>query len=288
MLEGDGTNTADIAIHARVTVRGDELEIDLGDCGPQQAGNVNCPRAVARQRVPVRGAGRDRARRSRLGRRPAADLDPHARGHGRARAARGRRGGRQCRDLVPHRRRRPVRARPRGRGAGAGPGHHEQRHARHPCLDVLRDDRRRAGRMPDRARPVGRARLDVEHAQHADRGARARLPAARRGVRAAPRQRRSGQAPRRRRRRAQPGRPRGLPARGDRRAPAGRSRGRGRRRAGPGRPHAPERSRARGQGIGPARPPEMSCRIETPGGGGYGTSDERQAPASNEESSAPS
>ena len=41
-------------------------------------------------------------------------------------------------------------------------------------LHVLRDDRRRPGRVPGRRRAVGRPRRDVEHAHHARRGARAR------------------------------------------------------------------------------------------------------------------
>ena len=58
------------------------------------------------------------------------------------------------------------------------------------ALHVLRDDRRRPGRLGRRPGPVGRARGDVEHAQHPGRGARGRVPAARRAVRAARRQRR--------------------------------------------------------------------------------------------------
>ena len=56
-------------------------------------------------------------------------------------------------------------------------------------LHLLRDDRRRAGRVPGRRRPERRARRDEQHAQHADRGARAGVPAARDGVRAAARHR---------------------------------------------------------------------------------------------------
>ena len=51
---------------------------------------------------------------------------------------------------------------------------------------LLRDDRRRPGRLPGRRRPERRARGDEQHAQHADRGARARVPDADDRVRAAP------------------------------------------------------------------------------------------------------
>ena len=47
------------------------------------------------------------------------------------------------------------------------------------ALLLLRDARRRAGRVRGRGRPERRARGDEQHAEHADRGARARIPAAR-------------------------------------------------------------------------------------------------------------
>ena len=68
-------------------------------------------------------------------------------------------------------------------------------------VHLLRDARRRPGRVPGRRRAERRARRDVEHAQHAGRGARARVPAARDRVRAAPRLGRRRAPPRRRRRR---------------------------------------------------------------------------------------
>ena len=58
---------------------------------------------------------------------------------------------------------------------------------RERALHLLRDDRRRPGRLPGLGRAVGRARGDVEHALDPDRGARARLPAAGRTARAAAR-----------------------------------------------------------------------------------------------------
>ena len=76
------------------------------------------------------------------------------------------------------------------RGARAGPGDDEQPHRRRARLHVLRDDRRRPGRVRDGRRPVRRPRGDEQHAQHAGRGARDRLPPARGGLPAAPRLRR--------------------------------------------------------------------------------------------------
>ena len=101
-------------------------------------------------------------------------------------------GGRQCRDVEPHRRRRDERARRGGRDAGPGPGDDEQPHARQPRrrLHLLRDPRRGPGGLPRRRRPLGRARRDEQHAQHAGRGARAGVPAARARAIAAPRLRR--------------------------------------------------------------------------------------------------
>ena len=99
-------------------------------------------------------------------------------------AARGRR-RRQHGDVEPDHRRRVGRVRPGAGPAGAGRGDDEQRDPRDERVDVLRDGRRRSGRVRDGGRPVGGARRDVERPQHARRGARARVPAARRAVRAA-------------------------------------------------------------------------------------------------------
>ena len=68
-------------------------------------------------------------------------------------------------------------------------------------VHVLRDDRRRPGRLPRRRRADRRPRGDVEHAEHARRGARARVPAARRALRAAASGSGGAGAPPRRRRR---------------------------------------------------------------------------------------
>ena len=131
---------------------------------------------------------------------------------------------RQHRDVEPHRRRRLRRA--FGEAVpvpGPGPGDDEQRHVRQPSLHVLRDDRGRAGRVPGRRRAERRSRRDVEHAQHAGRGARARRIRCaceryelRRGSGG------GGSSPRRRRRRPRAPRPRGLPRIPPYRAPGAR------------------------------------------------------------------
>ena len=138
-------------------------------------GNLNCPLAVTRSAclfavrvltdpdIPP-SAGAYRPVEVRAPRRAACST----RG-----AGRGGRGG-QRRDLLARRRPRAERVRPR-----AGPGHDEQPHARRRALLLLRDARRRPGRVRGRGRPERRARRDEQHAEHADRGARARIPAAR-------------------------------------------------------------------------------------------------------------
>ena len=174
----------------------------------------------------------DRPGRARLGRRLRAGARAGAGGLARERARAGGRRGGERRDLEPDRGRRLRRVRPGRARARAGPGDDEQPHARERPLHLLRDRRRRPGRVPGRGRAVRRARGDVEHALDADRGARARLPAARRAARAAARLGRGGRAPRRRRRRPRAARARGLPALAGRRATRPRTAGSPRRRAG--------------------------------------------------------
>ena len=206
----------------------DVLEAAEGDLGLR--GN----RAPTRRQpeLPARGhavglllrrALPDRPRCTRLGRRLRS-------GHGacagriacqRRPTRRGRR--RQRRNLQPHRRRRLRRLRRGDRRAGPGPGIDEQRDARQQPLHLLRDDRRRPGRLPGRRRAVRRARRDVEHALDADGGARARLPDPGRATRPAPRLRRRGPASRRRRRRPRAARPRRLPPVDRQRAAAART-----------------------------------------------------------------
>ncbi len=135
----------------------------------------------------LRRALPDRAGRPGLRGRLRSGDGPRSRGIARERP-RARGGGRrERRDLVAHRRRRLRGLRPRPARPGGRAGDDEQRHARQRPLHVLRDDRRRPGRLPLGGRAVRDPRGDVEHALDTRRGARARLPAPRRAPRAPPR-----------------------------------------------------------------------------------------------------
>ncbi len=231
----------DLELKLTATVSGDELTLDFEGTDPQHGGNLNCPLAVTRSacwfavRVltdpdipPASGAMRPGHRPGARGQ--PAQRPPPRRGRG------GQRG-----DLLARRRPRAGRVRPRAR-----PGHDEQPHARLGRLRLLRDARRRPGRVPGRRRPERRARRDVEHAQHAGRGARARVPAAGGPLRAAPRLRRRREAPRRRRRRPRAGGARRHAVLAAHRAPPPRPAGRGRRQAGRA---GPQPARRRGAGA---------------------------------------
>ena len=173
----------DLELRLRAEVRGDELVLDF--TGSARAARAATSTARSRSRasaclfalrvltdpdIPA-SAGAERPLTRHRARGLAAQ---------RARPRRGRR--RQRRDVLARRRPRAARVRPRAR-----PGHDEQPHARQRRVHLLRDARRRPGRVPGRRRAERRARRDEQHAQHAGRGARARVPAARRRVRAAAR-----------------------------------------------------------------------------------------------------
>ena len=98
-------------------------------------------------------------------------------------------------------------------------------------LHLLRDARRRPGRLRRRRRPERRARGHVQHAEHADRGAGAGVPAAGGGVLGAARLGRRRPPPRRRGRGARAGGAGADALLADHRAPPPRAAGRRRRRA---------------------------------------------------------
>ena len=182
--------TATSQLSLAATVEGDTLHLDFTGSADQYDGNLNCPLAVTVSACwfAVRVLTDP-------------DIPPSAGAHapGQGHRARGLRCstrsrpaavvGRQRRDLLARRRPRARRVRPRAR-----PGHDEQPHARQRRLHLLRDARRRPGRVRGRRRAERRARRDVEHAEHARRGARARVPAAGDRVRAAARLGRRGRA----------------------------------------------------------------------------------------------
>ena len=140
----------DLELRVAATVDGDELTLDFTGSAAQHEGNLNCPLAVTRERVPVRRARAHRPRHpAQRGRLPP-DHRRRARGLAAQRAlARGGR-RRQRRDVLARRRPRARRLRPR-----AGPGHDEQPDPRHRRA---RPTTRRSAAARARARtPTARA-----------------------------------------------------------------------------------------------------------------------------------
>ena len=129
------------------TVDGDELTLDFTGTADQHEGNLNCPLAVTRSACyfAIRVLTDPDIPPSAGAYRPVEG--GRSRGLPAQRALAGRRGRRQRRDLVAGRRRGARRVRPRART-----GDDEQRHARIRGRRVLRDDRRRSGRLPRRRR----------------------------------------------------------------------------------------------------------------------------------------
>ena len=127
--------------------RGDEIEIDFAGTAPQHPGNLNCPLAVTRSacyfvvRCLTDPTCRRRAARSRRStvRAPAGCL-VNARPPAAVVAGNVETSSRIVDVVFAAFGRRSERA-------GAGPGHDEQRHLRQRPLHLLRDDRRRAGRV---------------------------------------------------------------------------------------------------------------------------------------------
>ena len=196
-VEGDGITPDDILIRCSAEIVGDRISLRLHGYCNGGGGQRQLPARRHLVRVPVRAA------------RPPAARGAHQRGHRahhradgaggvacqRQLSVRGRR--RQRRDEPAHRRRVAPRARSGGRLARRRARDDEQRHHRRRELDILRDDRGRSGREPFQRRGIGCTRRHEQHAEHARRGARARVPTPGRAVRAALRLGRS-RAPHRR------------------------------------------------------------------------------------------
>ena len=142
----------DLEIRAAVEIDGDAVRVDFDGHGAAARRQPQLPARGHRLGVLLRAARDRRPRRARLRRRLRADRGHRAGGLARQRAAaRGGRGG-QRRDLEPDRRLPAARLRQGGRRARPGPGHDEQPHVRLAALHLLRDDRRRPGRLGRRAR----------------------------------------------------------------------------------------------------------------------------------------
>ena len=142
-------------IRAAVTVAGDSIDIDFDGTAPQYEGNLNCPLAVTRSAcfyvvrcltapdLPASGGAFV----------PVTVRAPE--GSSRQRALTGRRRRGEHRDVEPHHRRRLRRLLQGDSRARTGAGDDEQHGPRKRPLHVLRDDRRRPGRLPVGGRAVG-------------------------------------------------------------------------------------------------------------------------------------
>ncbi len=173
----DGTA---IPLRVSIGIEGEEMHIDFAGSAPQVDGNLNCPMPVTRAAAlfAVRVLTDPDAPASAGAFRPVTISAPQ----GSASSTPGP--GLPSSPATSRRRAASptwcstALAAVAGR-AGAGPGDDEQPDALGPLrapggADLLRDDRRRTGSLQRRARPERRPRRDVEHPQHAGRGARSR------------------------------------------------------------------------------------------------------------------
>ena len=174
VLEGGPDGGQDVELRVRAIVRG-ALRLDFSGSADQVAGNLNCPLSVTKSAAffavrvltdpdapPCAGAHRPievaAPEGCVLNARPPAAV-----------AAGNVETSSRVADLV-------IEALAEATaGARAGPGDDEQLHPRGDELDLLRDDRRRPGRLPGRRRSRRHPRGDVEHAEHARRGPRDRV-----------------------------------------------------------------------------------------------------------------
>ena len=142
----------DLEIRATVEIDGDRVRVDFDGTAPQHGGNLNCPlavtvsaccfvlRVVADPDAPASGGAYA----------PIEVTAPEGSLVNARSPCRGRR--RQRRDVEPDRRLPAARVRQGRRRARAGSGHDEQPHVRLAALHLLRDDRRRPGRIGARGR----------------------------------------------------------------------------------------------------------------------------------------
>ena len=198
LLEDDGDGVPhDLRIECEVVIAGDELTVDFAGTDPQSEGNLNCPLSVTKSAVyyvvrvltdpdipPSAGAYRpvhvSAPPGSLVNARP-----PAAVAGGNVETSS------RIADVTMAALAHAVAA------PASGQGTMNNLTLGNDRVHVLRDDRGRTGSLPGRRWAVGRPRCDEQHAQHADRGARGRVPLAGPRVRGQARVRR-GRAPLRR------------------------------------------------------------------------------------------
>ena len=203
VLEGGPEGSVDLTLRVRATIAGETLALDFTGSEDQVEGNLNCPLSVTKSAAffAVRVLTDPDAPPSAGAHRPVEVIAPlgcllNARPPAAVVAGNVETSSRVA-DLVIAALAGAVAAPAQGQGTmnnltlADGDG-----------LHLLRDDRRRSGRLPRCRRAERDPRRDVEHPQHARRGARDRVPVA--GARAEPAARlgRGGPEARRRRDRA--------------------------------------------------------------------------------------
>ena len=157
VLEDDrGGSRRDVALRVEATIEGDRLRLDFTGTDAQVDGNLNCPLSVTKSAAFFAVRVADRPRRPALRRRPPPDRGPRPARLPAQRPLPGRGRRRQRRDLEPRRRPRDRRPRRRPPGSRPGPGDDEQPDPGQRGLHLLRDARRRPGRLP--GRPTAPAR----------------------------------------------------------------------------------------------------------------------------------
>ncbi len=176
VLEDDGGGAdARLEDRGRSARRGDEVEVDFARHRPAERRATSTARCRSRSRPSTTCCGSltDPDIPASAGAYRPVRVTRSA-GLPRQRAAAGRGRGRQRRDLEPDRRRRDARARRRRSTCPAlGQGTMNNLTLGNDAVHLLRDARRRPGRLSGRRRAVRRPRRDEQHAQHSGRGARA-------------------------------------------------------------------------------------------------------------------